>query len=77
MYAGLTTYIETIYTQCMVAKKLYSFYITEPQARGLKDLKERTGSSESELIRQALNEFLERKGAMKSERKRAATRVRS
>jgi hypothetical protein len=60
----------------MVAKKPYSFYITEPQAQGLKALKEQTGSSEGELIRQALNEFLERKGVLKADRKHAETRKR-
>jgi hypothetical protein len=61
----------------MVAKKRYSFFITETQAAALKELKDRTGSAEGELIRQALNEFLERKGVMKADRKRAETRKRS
>ncbi len=61
----------------MVAKKRYSFFITEPQADALKALKEQTGSAEGELIRQALNEFLERKGVLKTERKQAVTRKRS
>lgn len=61
----------------MVAKKRYSFFITEPQAEALKALKERTGSAEGELIRQALNEFLERKGVMKADRPRVSPRKRS
>lgn len=58
----------------MVAKKRYSFFITEAQAAALKELKEQTGSAEGELIRQALNEFLERRGVMKAAPRRASTR---
>jgi hypothetical protein len=58
-------------------RKLYSFYINADQAQGLKTVKERDGISESEQIRQALNDWLERKGVKKAERKRAATRRRS
>jgi hypothetical protein len=58
----------------MVAKKRYSFFITETQAVALKVLKERTGSAEGELIRQALNEFLERKGVLKVDRPRVSPR---
>ncbi len=61
----------------MAAKKPYSFYITDAQAQGLKLLKEQTGSSEGELIRQALNEYLERKGVMKADRPRVVARKRS
>ena len=38
----------------MVEKKRYSFFITEPQAKALKRLKEIEGTSEGESIRQAL-----------------------
>lgn len=60
----------------MVEKRRYSFFITEPQAAGLKALKERDGTSESESIRQALNEYLRRKGALeaKTASRRAYTR---
>lgn len=61
----------------MVAKKRYSFFITEWQASALKELKEQTGSAESELIRQALNEFLERNGVVKTDRLRVQARKRS
>jgi Arc/MetJ-type ribon-helix-helix transcriptional regulator len=58
-------------------RKLYSFYINADQAQGLKAVKERDGISESEQIRQALNDWLEKKGIRKAERKRVATRRRS
>ena len=62
-------------------RKLYSFYINDVQAAGLKAIKQAADMTESEQIRQALNAWLrkwERKGvSMKSERKRAGTRKRS
>ena len=60
-------------------RKLYSFYINDVQAAGLKAIKKAKDISESEQIRQALNEWLEKNGvsASKTERKRAVTRKRS
>ena len=57
-------------------RKLYSFFINVDQAQGLKAVKERDGITESEQIRQALNDWLEEKGIRRAERKRAATRKR-
>jgi hypothetical protein len=60
----------------MTPRKRYSFWINDAQAEGLKVVKATEDISESEQIRQALNEWLKKKGVMKSERKRAATRKR-
>lgn len=59
----------------MVRKK-YSFWIDDDQAEGLKFVKERDGVLESEQIRRAINDWLDKKGVMKPERKRAVTRKR-
>ncbi len=61
----------------MTPRRKYSFWIDDVQAEGLKAVKERDGVLESEQIRRAINDWLEKKGVMKSERKRAATRKRS
>lgn len=62
----------------MTPRKRYSFWINDVQAAGLKAVKESEDISESEQIRQALNEWLTKKGVtVKSERKRAVTRKRS
>jgi hypothetical protein len=62
----------------MTPRKRYSFWIDDEQAAGLKVVKERDGVLESEQIRRALNEWLERKGVRKkTERPRAVTRKRS
>jgi hypothetical protein len=59
-------------------RKLYSFWINDVQAAGLKAIKKEKDISESEQIRQALNDWLEKHGvtASKAERKRGATRKR-
>ena len=57
----------------------YTFWIDEAQEAALKELIERPGeeSAVSFHLRQAIREYLERKGVtMKAERKRAATRKR-
>jgi Arc/MetJ-type ribon-helix-helix transcriptional regulator len=58
-------------------RRLYNFRIDAELDEGLKLVKERDGISESEQIRRAVREWLENKGVMKAERKRAATRKRS
>ena len=60
----------------MSTRKLYNFYIDPNLAVGLKVVKARDGVPEAESIRRALAEYLERKGALKAERKRAVTRKR-
>jgi hypothetical protein len=61
----------------MTPRRKYSFWIDEEQAHGLRLVKERDGVLESEQIRRAINKWLEEKGVIKAERKRAATRKRS
>ena len=47
------------------------------RAEGLKAIKERDGVLESEQIRRAINDWLEKKGAGRSDRKRVTSRKRS
>lgn len=64
--------------QVLSPRKLYSFYINDVQAAGLKAIKKAEDISESEQIRQALNDWLKKKGVTtKTERKRAIPRKRS
>jgi hypothetical protein len=62
-------------------RKRYSFWINDVQAAGLKAVKEAEDISESEQIRQSINDWLAKKQtgakALKTERKRAVTRKRS
>ena len=59
-------------------RRLFNFAIDDDLAAGLKAIKARTGVSESEQVRRAIQMWLESQGAMKkAERKRAATRKRS
>jgi len=57
-------------------KKLYSFMIDPDLAAALKTVKEQDGVPESEQIRRALRQWMEQRGVMKAERKRAVTRKR-
>lgn len=61
----------------MTPRRKYSFYIDDVQADALKAIKERDGVLESEQIRRALNDWIEKKEVMKAERKRAVTRKRA
>jgi hypothetical protein len=61
----------------MTPRRKYSFWIDDEQAEGLKAIKDRDGVLESEQIRRAINDWLQKKGVMKAERKRAVTRKRS
>jgi len=58
-------------------RKLYNFLIDPDLAQGLKVLKARDGVPESEQVRRAVREWLEKRGVLKAERKRAVTRPRS
>lgn len=64
-----------------VARRRVNFYIDEELLDGLKDLKARVGIPESEAVRRAVAEYLERHEGhdqtTRAERKRAATRRRS
>ena len=61
----------------MVARKLTNFRIDPDLAAGLKDVKERDGIPEGEQIRRAVRAWLETKGVIKTDRKRAGIRKRS
>jgi hypothetical protein len=58
----------------VVTRKRYSFWINEAQARALKRIKETEGTSESEQIRIALNEWLTKKGALETGLRRVSPR---
>jgi hypothetical protein len=58
----------------MTPRRRYSFWIDDEQADGLKAIKERDGVLESEQIRRAINDWLEKKGVGKPERGREVTR---
>jgi hypothetical protein len=61
----------------MTPRKRYSFWINDVQADGLKTVKAAEDITESEQIRQAINDWLKKKGVTKkAERKRAVTRKR-
>jgi hypothetical protein len=65
---------------CVVSpRRRANFYLDEHLLKGLKLLKDRIGIPESEAVRRAVSDYLERQGAevtRKPERKRAATRKR-
>lgn len=61
----------------MTPKRLYNFRIDPDLDEGLKAVKQRDGIGESEQIRRALREWLEKKGVMKADRKRVSARKRS
>jgi hypothetical protein len=60
-------------------KKLYSFWITEGQAAGLKAVQRVRDLSASEQIRRALDDWLDKNGVThhKTERRRPGSRKRS
>ena len=63
----------------MTPRRRANFYLDEHLLEGLKTLKDRVGIPESEAVRRAVAEYLERQGTevtKQSERKRAATRKR-
>ena len=62
----------------MTPRKRYSFWIDDEQAAGLKVVKDRDGAPESEQVRRAINDWLEKKDVRKkTKRPRAVTRKRS
>ena len=70
-----------IYTRSDLSpKKRYSFWITDGQAAGLKAVKRARDLSESDQIRRAIDDWLEKNDiapVVKTERKRGGTRKRS
>jgi hypothetical protein len=61
----------------MTPRKRYSFWINDVQADGLKAVKQAEDITESEQIRQAINDWLKKKGVKKADRKRSIKRSRS
>lgn len=59
------------------ALKTFTFAISPELKAGLQLVKDRDGISEAEQIRRAIAAWLVTKGAIKAERKRADTRLRS
>jgi len=57
-------------------RRKYTFWIDPEQSEGLKSVKRRDGVLESEQIRRAINDWLEKKGIRKAERPRVAPRKR-
>jgi ribbon-helix-helix protein len=60
----------------MSPRERYNFLIDAEQREGLRRIKERDGIPESEQIRRAIDEWLEKKGVMKAGRTRARPRKR-
>jgi hypothetical protein len=61
----------------MTPKRRYTFWINEAEAEGLKSVKAEEGIAESEQIRQAVRDWLKKKGvSVRAERKRGVTRKR-
>ena len=52
----------------------YNFFIEDHQRDRLREVKERDGIPESEQIRRAIDEWLEKKGVKKAAPRRASTR---
>jgi len=55
-------------------RRLYNFRIDEDLDEGLKAVKDRDGISESEQIRRAVREWLQRKGVLQSAPRRTSPR---
>jgi Ribbon-helix-helix protein, copG family len=62
-----------MYTYVM-ARKMYTFWIDQELADGLKHVKARDGVSESEQIRRAVHSWLRAKGALKRQVKKEKRR---
>jgi hypothetical protein len=58
-------------------RKVTTFRIDDDVLAGMRRLQARDGITSSEQIRRALRPWLESKGVLKAERKRAGTRKRS
>ncbi|HYN10983.1 MAG TPA: hypothetical protein VES67_26615 [Vicinamibacterales bacterium] len=60
----------------MSPRRRYGFWIDDDLLAGLRLVKDRDGILESEQIRRAIKTWLQSKGAIKTDRKRASTRKR-
>ena len=62
----------------MTTKRRYTFWINDTEEAGLRAIKADEGISESEQIRQAIRDWLRKKGVkQQAVRKRASTRQRT
>jgi hypothetical protein len=61
----------------MPPTKTFTFALPDDLKRGLQVVKEQDGIAEAEQIRRAIAMWLESKGVVKAERKRAVTRKHS
>ena len=59
-----------------LTRKIATFRLDDDLLNGLKAVQKRDGIPPSEQARRAIRRWLEAKGVLKSERKRAATRTR-
>jgi hypothetical protein len=59
-----------------VPRKRATFWIDDKQREGLKAVKERDGVPESEQIRRAINDWLDKKGVSKTKTPRPRGRAR-
>ena len=60
----------------MTPTKTFTFTIPDELKQGLQAVKDRDGINEAEQIRRGIRMWLESKGIIKADRKRAATRQR-
>jgi len=60
----------------MPERKRYTFWISEVLDDGLKALKARDDLSEANILRQALTEYLRKKGILEADRLRVSPRKR-
>ncbi len=66
-----------VYVYGVTPRRRANFYLDDELLTGLKELKARIGIPESEAVRRAVAEYLQRQNVEKAERKRAATRKHS
>lgn len=57
----------------MTPKRRYTFWINDTEADGLKQVKADEGIAESEQVRQAIRDWLKKKGVKKAPRRGART----
>jgi hypothetical protein len=73
----LTQAYTYVYLRLVAPRQRYNLFIDPEQKAALAAIKARDGIPESEQIRRAIDRWLEERGAVKAERKRAVTRKRS
>jgi hypothetical protein len=66
-----------LYKDYVSPLKLFTFALPENLKAGLRQVRDADGISEAEQIRRGIRMWLESKGVIKTERKRAVTRKRS